>query len=105
MPHGAKVEPSRDAGPADKETGSPMPRVVRVRPFLRPGLDLRSRRGTPRSGPVRWRCCSCCCLVDRIRRQLRSSSAGHGRDSACHTHGPRSAQYAPRWFGTSHLAA
>src|SRR5260370_5695815 len=49
-----------------------MPRVVQDRPFLRPGLGLRGRRGTPRSGTVRWRCCSRCCFCTG------------GRESDCH---------------------
>src|SRR6266704_428209 len=46
-----------------------MPRVVQDRPFLRPGLGL---RGPPRSGTVRWRCCSRCCFCTG------------GRESGCH---------------------
>jgi len=37
--------------------------VVQVRAVLQHGLGVRVRRGAPRSGGVRWCCCSRCYLA------------------------------------------
>ena len=42
-----------------------MMQAVRVRPVLRPDPGPRRLLRAPRSGNVRWRCCSCCCLLER----------------------------------------
>jgi hypothetical protein len=62
--------------------------VVQGRRFLRPGLDLRSRRGALRSGRRPMALLLALPLGARIRRRLGGLSAGHAHDCACDAHRP-----------------